>query len=314
MDLISRLDAQHLAVYRAMPDDLLAGLTVDIPATRAAVGGAGRRRRRTAGSRRSHDRGSGGAGTRGGTRRHHAPLSPRRRPAARARPVLDPRWRPRDGQHRHERRLLRGDRRRAGHRGGFGRVPPGARASLPRAARGLLRRAHLVRRRRPGVRRRRVQHRHRGRQRRWLPRRRPRPAGPRSGRGADHVPAPRLPDARRPQHHAEQPGHGRSEGVEPRRQHRRLERLPVRASGRRRHPSLRGAGPSHRPGRPTAGLHQRRRPRPVRRRGHRLRPGAHAGRRAGRAARVPGRLPRLEPVRVALGAVGGAGLSTRRRR
>ena len=34
MDLTSRLDAEHLAVYRAMPDDLLAGLADDLPATR----------------------------------------------------------------------------------------------------------------------------------------------------------------------------------------------------------------------------------------------------------------------------------------
>jgi acetyl esterase/lipase len=34
MDLSSRLDAEHLAVYRAMPEDLLAGLADDLPATR----------------------------------------------------------------------------------------------------------------------------------------------------------------------------------------------------------------------------------------------------------------------------------------
>ena len=34
MDLTSRLDAEHLAVYRAMPEDLLAGLIDDLPATR----------------------------------------------------------------------------------------------------------------------------------------------------------------------------------------------------------------------------------------------------------------------------------------
>ena len=35
MDLVSRLDAPHQSVYRAMPDDLLAGLSSDIPAVRA---------------------------------------------------------------------------------------------------------------------------------------------------------------------------------------------------------------------------------------------------------------------------------------
>jgi acetyl esterase/lipase len=35
VDLASRLDAQHMSVYRAMPDDLLAGLAIDIPAARA---------------------------------------------------------------------------------------------------------------------------------------------------------------------------------------------------------------------------------------------------------------------------------------
>jgi acetyl esterase/lipase len=35
MDLAGRLDAQHLSVYRAMPDDLLAGLTSDVPTVRA---------------------------------------------------------------------------------------------------------------------------------------------------------------------------------------------------------------------------------------------------------------------------------------
>jgi acetyl esterase/lipase len=35
VDLASRLDAQHMSVYRAMPDDLLAGLAVDIAAVRA---------------------------------------------------------------------------------------------------------------------------------------------------------------------------------------------------------------------------------------------------------------------------------------
>jgi acetyl esterase/lipase len=34
-DLAGRLDAQHLSVYRAMPDDLLAGLTSDVPTVRA---------------------------------------------------------------------------------------------------------------------------------------------------------------------------------------------------------------------------------------------------------------------------------------
>jgi acetyl esterase/lipase len=34
MELSSRLDAQHLSVYRAMPEDLLAGLATDIPGTR----------------------------------------------------------------------------------------------------------------------------------------------------------------------------------------------------------------------------------------------------------------------------------------
>ncbi len=37
MDLVSRLDAEHLAVYRAMPTDLLAGLADDIPGTRTAM-------------------------------------------------------------------------------------------------------------------------------------------------------------------------------------------------------------------------------------------------------------------------------------
>ncbi len=35
MDLADRLDRQHLSVYRAMPDDLLAGLSTDIAAVRA---------------------------------------------------------------------------------------------------------------------------------------------------------------------------------------------------------------------------------------------------------------------------------------
>jgi acetyl esterase/lipase len=37
MDLASRLDAEHLSVYRAMPAELLAGLADDIPATRVRV-------------------------------------------------------------------------------------------------------------------------------------------------------------------------------------------------------------------------------------------------------------------------------------
>ena len=35
VDFVSRLDAHHLSVYRAMPGDLLAELTTDIPAVRA---------------------------------------------------------------------------------------------------------------------------------------------------------------------------------------------------------------------------------------------------------------------------------------
>jgi acetyl esterase/lipase len=35
VDLTSRLDAQHMSVYRAMPGDLLSRLAVDIPAVRA---------------------------------------------------------------------------------------------------------------------------------------------------------------------------------------------------------------------------------------------------------------------------------------
>ena len=35
MDLISRLDAEHQSVYRAMPDDLLSALGEDLPAARA---------------------------------------------------------------------------------------------------------------------------------------------------------------------------------------------------------------------------------------------------------------------------------------
>ena len=34
MDLPSRLDAEHLSVYRAMPDDLLSGLGDDLPTAR----------------------------------------------------------------------------------------------------------------------------------------------------------------------------------------------------------------------------------------------------------------------------------------
>ncbi len=37
MDLPSRLDAQHLSVYRAMPDDLMAALADDLPAARARM-------------------------------------------------------------------------------------------------------------------------------------------------------------------------------------------------------------------------------------------------------------------------------------
>ena len=41
MDLVSRLDAEHLSVYRAMPDDLLAGLGDDLPAARARMAALG---------------------------------------------------------------------------------------------------------------------------------------------------------------------------------------------------------------------------------------------------------------------------------
>ena len=37
MDLPSRLDAEHLAVYRAMPDDLLSALGDDLPSARTRM-------------------------------------------------------------------------------------------------------------------------------------------------------------------------------------------------------------------------------------------------------------------------------------
>ena len=188
--------------------------------------------------------------------------------------VLGARRRAGDGQRRPERRHVRGDRRSARHRGGVGRVPPRPRAPVPGAAGGLLRRAALVGRSRRRARHRPHADRHRRRQRRRRPRRRSRPARPRSRRGRGVLPAARVPDARRPQRHAEQPHHRRPEGVEPRGQRRRLERLPRRAGRRRRRRAVRRAGPGHRPRRAAAHLHRRRRPRPVPRRGHRLRPGA----------------------------------------
>ena len=63
--------------------------------------------------------------------------------------------------------------------------------------------------------------------------------------------------------------------------------------------AVRRARPGDRPGRPAARLPGRGRPRPVHRRGHRVRPAAAAGRRPDRAARLPGRHPRLRLVRAA---------------
>ena len=78
MDLTSRLDAEHLAVYRAMPDDLLAGLADDLPATRARDGRAGGGRGPPAPARRPHHRGPLRPGTGRCARRARAPLPPGR--------------------------------------------------------------------------------------------------------------------------------------------------------------------------------------------------------------------------------------------
>ena len=66
-------------------------------------------------------------------------------------------------------------------------------------------------------------------------------------------------------------------------------------------PVLRRSVPGDRPRRASAGHHHRRQPRHLPRRGHRLRPGAARGRGAVRAARVPGRVPRLVELRPPLG-------------
>ena len=68
---------------------------------------------------------------------------------------------------------------------------------------------------------------------------RPRPARARPGRDRRLLPAARLPDDRRPQYHEQQPRHHRPAPLEPRRQPRRLERLPQRPSRQRRRLTLR---------------------------------------------------------------------------
>ena len=78
---------------------------------------------------------------------------------------------------------------------------PGARAAVPRSARGLLRRAALGPRPRRRDRRRPDAHRHRRQQRRWWAGRRPGPAGPRSRRDPPRLPGADLPDDRRSDDH-----------------------------------------------------------------------------------------------------------------
>ena len=136
-------------------------------------------------------------------------------------------------------------------------------------------------------------HRRDGRERGRRSGRRAVPARARPRRGAGRLPAPRPADARRPPDHAVEPGR-RPRGVEPRLQHVRVEGVPRRSLRPRRRAADRGAGPGDRPLRPAAHVRVRRRRRRLPRRRHRLRDAAQPGRRADRAARVPGRVPRLQ--------------------
>ena len=100
------------------------------------------------------------------------------------------------------------------------------------------------------------------------------PAGPRPGRPGRLLPAPQLPDARRPHGAADRPRRTGRIRVDPDVEPVRMDVVPGSGADPGRRTSSCGAGADRRPRRPSAGVDRCGRARPLPRRGRRLR---HAG-------------------------------------
>ena len=301
VDLLPKMDLADPVAARRAFEEMLAGITFDIP----GIETLDIEDRMVPG----HEGDPDVAGAR-------LPAEGRRGGDAGARHRHDPRGRLRDRQRRGRARRRGPDGDQHRRRRGVGRLPPGARASLPgRPARLLCRADVPARRGRRARRRPRSGGAGRDERRGWAGGG-DRPAGPRPGRPGGVLPAAAHPRARRPaadRFHAGLRGLAHVEQAAGRAELAGLSRPALRV-GRRA--GLRGAGPGGRSLGVAAGLHLDGRERPAARRGDHLRPTPAAGGRLGGAAPIPRHLPRVgggddggrleaRPARVGLGAAAG---------